>query len=117
MILVTFLAAPERPFKELLQKEADTNSVSILLGDELIQNQQTIAFGQALGVKYSELKELNRQAHTQSLPKPDYHFICEIVEHWRKQRDKATWEGIVHALKEIGEPKLVCAVEKYLRAI
>ncbi len=101
----------------MLQKEADTNSVSILLGDELIQNRQTLAFGQALGVKYSELMALHRQAHTQNLPKPDYHFICEIVEHWRKQRDKATWEGIVHALKKISETKLVCAVENYLRAI
>ncbi len=90
-VVVNFFTTIAPPFKDLLQKEADTNSVTRLLGDQLIQSSKIVEFDQALGVKCNELKELHRQAHPQSHPNPAYNFFCDVVQRWRMQHsDKPT---------------------------
>ncbi|XP_064394241.1 uncharacterized protein LOC135341577 isoform X3 [Halichondria panicea] len=97
--------------------EAHTNDVAKLLGTELTQSQKTFQFGQALGVEYRVLTELNRKSQfQQGHISPSYQFFCETVEYWRKQHDSTpSWENIVLALRTIKEPKLVSVVVKHLR--
>ncbi len=100
----------------MLQREADTNGVSTLLGSQLVRNDKVIEFGQALGVDYYRLKEFSRQAQAQGHPNPFYHVLCETVEHWRKcHEDTPTWKDVVIALRKAREPNLVSLVEKHLK--
>lgn len=116
-VAVLTFSPTESPFQDLLQAEADTNSVSTLLGRQLIRNEKVIEFGQALGVDYNTLKEFTRQAHAHRDPNPYYHVLCETVEHWRKHHPSGipTWGDVVIALEKAREPNLVTEVEIFLR--
>ena len=108
---------PEKPLKELLKAEVETNNVAKLLGPYL--SERTLDLGQALGVPYNKIREIQGEAFASSGSGPGMHYrcLCELVEYWRTHTNDPTWMGIALALKHMRdpEPQLMHILEDYLR--
>ena len=107
--------APEKPLKELLKADVETNSVAKLLGPYLCE--RTLELGQALGVPYNKIKQIQGEAFASSGPGMHYRCLCELVEYWRTHTNNPTWLGIALALKHMRdpEPQLLHILEDHLR--